>query len=206
MTQTALIIVDFQNDFLPGGALGVPDGGYAAPLLWKLMDEVDVIVFTRDWHPADHCSFSKYPEYRDGSWPAHCVQGTEGAEFDSPTFDYAMDTGKPTLLVNKGDNKDKEAYSGFQGKVVDVIGSPLQRAVLIDKSLAQALYDCDVRKILVGGLALDYCVKATALDARSHCGDTTVYLNATRPVAYLTGAQAVEELVRAGVRLDAREF
>lgn len=207
----ALICVDVQNDFLPGGALGVTDGHRATPLLWRLMDEVDVIVFTRDWHPGDHASFAKgTPAYTDMSWPPHCVAGTEGAEIDEWLWDKAMDTGKPTLLVHKGFEQDKEAYSGFQGVVVDAFNFRNwdQEAAFKDgtATLAEALNSLNVTHVKIGGLALDYCVKATAIDSRSHFGDTTVYLDATRPVAYLTGVQAVADLAAAGVRLDSREF
>jgi nicotinamidase/pyrazinamidase len=137
----ALILVDVQNDFLPGGALGVPDGHLATPLLWELMEDVDVLVFTRDWHPADHSSFSSDPEYRDGSWPPHCIRGTTGALFDDMTFERGLDTQKPLLVVNKGQVKEKEAYSGFdpRGAValqfnidnINLVGSTLSGARLL---------------------------------------------------------------------------
>lgn len=207
MPNRALIIVDYQNDFLPGGALGVADGHQAYLPLRKLMGDVDIIVFTRDWHPEDHCSFVEpglNPEYRDGSWPKHCVQGTEGAEIDDALWDEAVDTDKPVILVNKGFEQDKEAYSGFQGivsRTLNYTGADLNGAIL-----AQVLYRLNVNRIDIGGLALDYCVKATALDARTHCGNTNVYLAATRPVAYLTGAAAVAELAVKGVRLNDTDY
>lgn len=209
--NTAAIIVDFQNDFLPTGALGVEGGHYATFPLMKMADEADVIVFTRDWHPADHSSFAQgIPEYRDGSWPPHCVQGTEGAEIDDMLWEYVISLGKPVILVHKGDEQDKEAYSGFQGHVVDVFNDEKLKEALLDEkcstTLAQALHYLDVRSVKVGGLALDYCVKATAIDSRAHFGNTTVYLDATRPVAYLTGAAAVRDLVAAGVAISDRNF
>lgn len=203
----ALICVDVQNDFLPGGALGVPDGHKVIPALEELMRDVDIIVFTRDWHPDDHSSFGDPPEYRDGSWPPHCVQGTFGSALDYPLWSAAQDTGKPILLVHKGDTKDKEAYSGFQGKVVDAwnfnydLEQDFQEGTI---GLARALNDLSVRHVKVGGLALDYCVKATAIDSAAHFPDTTVYLDATRPVAYLTGVVAAAELAYKGVRMDGR--
>lgn len=206
--QTALIVVDVQKDFLPGGALGVTEGNLATPLLIRLMDEVDVIVFTRDWHPADHSSFAEgTPEYKDGSWPPHCIQGTEGAKIDSTLWSAALESGKPVLVINKGDDKNKEAYSGFAGHLVATYNTQYNPPATTTETvyLAGALFDLTVSSIKIGGLALEKCVRDTALDARNWWGDTTVYLNATRPIAYLSGAQAVAELVAAGVRLDPRE-
>lgn len=203
----ALIVVDFQNDFLPTGALGVDGGHYATFPLMKLADEADVIVFTRDWHPADHSSFAQgTPEYRDGSWPPHCVQDTEGAEIDDMLWEYVIALGKPVILVNKGFDPYVEAYSGFQGRVANVFNDDQLKDALEDATLAQVLHYLDVRSVKIGGLALDYCVKATAIDARSHVGNTTVYLDATRPVAYLTGAAAVRDLVAAGVAVSDKDF
>jgi nicotinamidase/pyrazinamidase len=207
--NTALICVDVQNDFLPGGALGVTDGDQVIEPLKRLMDKADVIVFTRDWHPADHISFKQPPEYQDMSWPPHCVQGERGAALDYPLFSAARDTGKPILLVHKGDDKDREAYSGFAGKVVDAFNfnnyDLEQDFKEATRNLTQALCMLSVTHIKIGGLALDYCVKATAIDARAGWGDTTVILDATRPVSYLTGAKALVDLSAAGVRIDARD-
>jgi nicotinamidase-related amidase len=178
------------------------------------MKDVGVIVFTRDWHPEDHSSFAEgTPEYRDGSWPPHCIAGTHGADIDDWLWNQAVDAveteDKLVLVVNKGRDKDKEAYSGFEGKVSAVIhpsGGDRDWHEFNGQSLAQALNNLGVRHVKIGGLALDYCVKATAIDSAAHFPDTTVYLNATRPVAYLTGAQAVADLVAKGVRLDSREI
>jgi len=203
MSTRALIVVDFQEDFMPNGALGVPGGHRAFLGLWQLLNTVDAIVFTRDWHPEDHISFAwGTPEYRDGSWPPHCVQGTQGAEIDESLWESAIESGKPVILVNKGFEQDKEAYSGFEGVVVDVFNDDSLKESLLDSSLYQALLWLNVDEVKIGGLALDYCVKATALDSRARFGDTTVYLNATRPVDYLTGVTAVRDLAAAGVRLS----
>lgn len=203
----ALIIVDFQNDFLPNGALGVENGHQAYLPLFKLMADVDVIVFTRDWHPANHSSFAEGdPDYVDGSWPPHCIQDTVGADIDPVLWADAVVSGKPVILVNKGFKADQEAYSGFDGVVVDVLNDEGLQIDLLGATLAQALFRLSVREVKIGGLALDYCVKATAINARSLYGNTTVYLAATRPVSYLTGAKAVADLAAAGVRLDGREF
>lgn len=203
MNNKALIIVDVQNDFLPGGALGVTDGHRATPLLANLMDEVDVIVFTRDWHPADHSSFAEgTPEYKDGSWPPHCVQNTEGAHIDEWLLDEAMETSKPVLLVSKGADKDHEAYSGFDVRATVTRAWHVNGLNLIGSPLKLALDAFGVREVKIGGLALDYCVKATALDALYNGFRPTVYLGATRPVGYLTGVDAVIDILRYGVQVD----
>jgi nicotinamidase/pyrazinamidase len=203
-----LICVDVQRDFLPGGALGVPDGHEVIPVLIDMMDDVDVIVLTRDWHPSNHVSFSDAPEFVDKSWPAHCVQGTEGAEIDWKLFSAALDTGKPVLLVHKGDERDTEEYSGFGGHVADAWNLPdgVSYDDFVDEyqnpvSFYWGLDILSVEEIRIGGLALDYCVKATAIDSRSIFGNTTVYLNATRPVAFLTGAMAIVDMAKSGVRI-----
>lgn len=207
----ALICVDVEQDFLPGGALAVPDGHEVIPVLIEMMDDVDVIVLSRDWHPQDHISFADgEPLYIDGEWPVHCVQGTPGADIDDRLFDAAIDSGKPVLLVHKGMDRDVEQYSAFDGIVVDVWNEPLNYDRndflwndLRDKpvTLTYALFMLSVSINQIGGLALDYCVKATALDS-VECGFlTSVYLNATRPVGFLTGAKAVLDLTKNNVKL-----
>jgi nicotinamidase/pyrazinamidase len=199
----ALICVDVQPDFLPGGPLGVENGHQVIPNLIELMNDVDIIVLTQDWHPENHISFSTDPEYQDGSWPMHCVQGTPGAHIDHELFHAAVDTGKPVLIVHKGENADREAYSGFDGRVVNQYNLPGEN--LRDSTLAIALSYLSVRKVLIGGLALDYCVKATAMDARKSF-QSVVYVDATRSVDVLSGINAVVEMGRAGVELATRRF
>jgi nicotinamidase/pyrazinamidase len=170
----ALIVVDVQNDFCPGGALAVPEGDQVVePLNW-LMRQHDYVVATRDWHPADHGSFSE----QGGPWPAHCVQDTRGAELRSNLDHRGID-----LIVDKGDEPDVEGYSAFEGT-----------------DLARILRERGVEEVHIGGLALDYCVKATALDALKAGFPVTVHLNATRPVEVDEGdgERAVEELRQAG--------
>jgi nicotinamidase/pyrazinamidase len=137
-----LLVVDVQYDFVPGGALPVPDGDKVIPTINKY-----VTLFTRnggkvaatmDWHPVDHCSFKA----QGGPWPPHCVQGTRGAELH---LDLRLPRG--TYIVRKGKLSDEEAYSGFQGTL-----------------LAKDLRSMGVRTLFVGGLATDYCVKNTVLD------------------------------------------
>ena len=137
----ALLIIDFQNDFTSGGALAVPDGDAIAPRLNELIDAggFDLVVATRDWHPADHASFVD----QGGPWPPHCVQGTDGAELDAALNSAGIDA-----IVDAGYRRDVEGYSGFE-----------------ETNLAELLRDNDIDDVTVVGLATDYCVKETAADA-----------------------------------------
>jgi nicotinamidase/pyrazinamidase len=137
----ALLIVDFQNDFTPGGALAVPGGDEIAGRLNVLMEwgDFDLIVATRDWHPPDHGSF----QTRGGRWPVHCVAGTHGAELHAALVEHWVG-----VIVDKGRDPDTEGYSGFDGT-----------------GLAALLRERGMDRVTVAGLATDYCVRATALDA-----------------------------------------
>jgi nicotinamidase/pyrazinamidase len=172
----ALVIVDFQNDFCPGGALAVPDGDAIAGRLNELAasGEYDVIVATRDWHPPDHGSFAEH----GGPWPVHCVAGTAGAELH-----HALDPTPIDAVIDKGRRRDTEGYSGFEGT-----------------PLAQLLHDRGVDHVTVVGLATDYCVKNTALDALREGFAVTVDSSATRGVDVEPGdsEQALEEVRAAG--------
>jgi len=139
----ALLVVDVQNDFCPGGALSVPGGEGVVRAINPLQLKFSRIFFTRDWHPQDHCSFSDEPAFEDGSWPPHCVQDSPGAEFQGD-----LHVPSDAIIISKGTDPDKEAYSGFQGT-----------------DLAAQLRAAGVARVFVAGLATDYCVKATALDA-----------------------------------------
>ena len=139
----ALVVVDFQNDFTPGGALAVPDGDAIADRVNELIDSgrFDLVVATRDWHPADHGSFDT--AHPPGPWPPHCVQGTPGAELH-PSLRRA----KVDVVVDKGQDPATEGYSAFDGT-----------------DLARLLRERGIDKVTLVGLATDYCVKNTALDA-----------------------------------------
>ena len=136
---TALIVVDVQNDFCPGGALGVPGGDRLAPLIAEAAAGAGTLVATRDVHPADHVSFAE----RDGRWPAHCVEGTTGADLHPSVAGLPFD-----IVQDKGGDRDREQYSGLDGT-----------------QLAERLRERGVRRVAVAGIATDYCVRATALDA-----------------------------------------
>jgi len=139
--NTALIVVDVQNDFCPGGALAVPDGDKIIPSLnvyiRKFIDSGAPIIFTRDWHPRDHSSFKS----QGGPWPSHCIQNSEGAKFHRNLM-----MPNDAEIVSKAYEKD-EAYSFFRGT-----------------NLAEKLHRRGIGRLLVGGLATDYCVKETVLD------------------------------------------
>lgn len=181
--RDALVVVDVQNDFLPGGALAVGDGDRVIPVLnrWiRVFSEAGrPVVLTRDWHPPDHCSFGQ----QGGPWPPHCVRGTEGAAF-------AADLTRPAsaLVVSKATEPELEAYSGFQGT-----------------DLARRLREAGVRKLFVGGLATDYCVLETVSDALAEGFEVEVILPGIRAVEAREGdgARALERMATEGARLRA---
>ncbi len=170
----ALIIVDFQRDFLPGGALAVAGGDEIAPLLHELVvwGGYELVIATRDWHPADHSSFVA----QGGPWPAHCVQDTPGAELHLDAL-WPID-----LIVDKGQDPLTEGYSGFEGT-----------------KLAEILRDFEIDAVTVVGLATDFCVKHTALDALKAGFAVTVIADATRAVG--NKGTALEEIEAAGGKI-----
>lgn len=176
----ALVIVDFQNDFTPGGALGVPHGDELAPRINALAASgtFALVVATRDRHPADHGSFVS----EGGIWPVHCVAGTEGAELHP-----ALDRARIDVLLDKGEDPATDGYSAFDGT-----------------GLAAILRERGIDAVTVVGLATDYCVKHTALDA-VHAGlRVSVDPRAVAGVDVESGdsARALDELARAGVAVD----
>lgn len=179
----ALVVVDLQVDFCPGGALGVPDGDKIVPLVNRLLHVSGWFrVATRDWHPSDHISFRD----QGGPWPPHCVANSPGSAFHP---DLAQN--KIELIVSKAES-DKEAYSGFDGT-----------------ALAETLREKEVRRIFVCGLATDYCVRATALDGRKEGFEVVVLEDAVRAVNIEPGdgERAVDEMKKAGcVFLDSEEI
>lgn len=178
--REALVIVDFQNDFTPGGALAVREGDRIAERVNELAADprFELVVATRDWHPADHGSF----EERGGPWPPHCVQGTEGAELHP-----ALDRARVDVIVDKGTHPDTEGYSAFD-----------------ETDLEQLLRERGIDRVTVVGLATDYCVKNTALDALRHRFDVTVDGEGVRGVDVQEGdsERALEELRSAGATVE----
>lgn len=178
-THTALIIVDLNNDFLPGGALGVAEGDAIIPLVNQLAasGEYDLVVATQDWHLGDHVSFEQ--------WPAHCVAGTSGADLH-PDLNQAH----VHAVIRKGFDREADSYSGFFNEHGASNG------------LAELLQARGVRSVDIVGIATDYCVKATAMDAVRRVGlSARVLLEACRGVELQAGdvAQAITDMRAAGV-------
>ncbi|HTT29267.1 MAG TPA: nicotinamidase [Solirubrobacteraceae bacterium] len=173
----ALIVVDVQNDFCPGGALAVGGGDGVVEPINRLASAAPFVVATRDWHPPDHSSFAA----QGGPWPVHCVRDTRGASLHP-----GIDLSQIDAIVDKGQSRDAEGYSAFEGT-----------------ELERLLRDRSVETVDVAGLALDYCVKATALDARRAGFDVIVHRDATRAVDVHDGdgERAVDELRAAGVEV-----
>jgi nicotinamidase/pyrazinamidase len=183
MPQNALIIVDVQNDFCPGGALAVREGDEVVPVLNRLINEFDragaLVVATRDWHPARTSHFNT----GGGAWPPHCICGTTGAEFHP-----ALILGPNTIVVSKGTEENADSYSGFDG--LDARGL----------RLAEVLGQRGVTRLVIGGLATDYCVKQTALDGLRLGFEVVVIEDAVRGVDLRPGdaEQALEEMKQGG--------
>ena len=173
----ALLIIDFQNDFTSGGALEVPGGDEIAEPVRRLAGEVDHVFATRDWHPPDHHSFVT----EGGPWPVHCVQGTHGAELHPAMRDIEVEA-----IVDVGAEREDEGYSGFE-----------------KSTLADLLHARGIDEIVVVGLATDYCVRASAIDACREGFDTIVVTDAIRAVEVEPGdgERALEDMRRAGAKL-----
>jgi nicotinamidase-related amidase len=176
----ALILVDVQRDFCAGGALPVPEGEKVIPRLnqyiRKFVEAVAPIVATRDWHPETHCSFQP----QGGPWPPHCVQHTKGAEFHPD-----LQLPARTTIVSKAQDADAEAYSGFDGT-----------------DLATHLTRRGIRRLFIGGLATDYCVKHTVFDALAHGFEAVLLEDATQGVnvAPDDSAHALREMAARGAQ------
>lgn len=195
----ALILVDIQNDFMPGGALAVPHGDEIVPLVNQLQDVFDLITATKDWHPPMHSSFaSNHPNKEPGDvvesegltqvlWPVHCVQGTFGADFVS-----GLKQNRWSKVFLKGTKQNIDSYSGFY-----------DNGYLKTTGLRDYLESKNVSTVYIMGLATDYCVKHTALDAVRSGFDTFVVKDACRGVELNTGdiVMALREMKNAGVKL-----
>ncbi|MGI9536480.1 MAG: bifunctional nicotinamidase/pyrazinamidase [Desulfocapsaceae bacterium] len=205
--KKALIIVDVQNDFLPNGNLAVGEGDQIIPFVTDLMTRTahyELIVATQDWHPTDHGSFaSTHPGAKSFDvgelggleqvfWPDHCVQGEEGARIHRDILHQLIkitETGQRTLIIKKGQHVEVDSYSAF-----------FDNARRHDTGLQRALQSYEIEEIDVVGLAFDYCVKFTALDAASLGYETRVLLQGTRPVNPAAAEATISELETAGVR------
>ena len=179
MSKSALIVVDVQNDFCEGGALAAAD---TASLIEPLHQYVEaarrkgaVIVYTQDWHPVEHSSFQK----NDGPWPVHCVAGSEGAELKAPLRASAGD-----VLIHKGVAIHGPGYSGFEST-----------------ELADRLRSLGVERVLLSGIATEYCVRATALDALKEGFETLIVRDLVRAVDPEQTAAVLEELQNAGAKI-----
>ena len=195
----ALIVVDVQHDFLPGGALPVPEGDQIVPIVNALMPHFAHVVATQDWHPADHGSFAaNHPDQTPGNlidlhglsqvlWPVHCVQHSKGAEFADELNQSLIQAVFP-----KGTDSDIDSYSGF-----------FDNGHRKSTGLSHHLKEMGVDSVVIVGLAADYCVKYTALDAQKEGFRTQLVTDATRGVNLQPGdtQRAFEEMQAAGVRL-----
>ena len=177
----ALIVVDVQNDFLPGGALAVASGNRIFEPINCVMPLFSYVVATRDWHPKEHPHFEEH----GGPWPYHCIQDTPGAEFSSKLDLHHVDE-----ILSKGMHPHSHGYSAFDATNLD-----------------ERLHARNVRRVFVCGLATDYCVKATALEAAAHGFETIVLTDAIAPVNIkcTDEADALREMASGGVRFATTE-
>lgn len=179
----ALLIVDPQNDFFPTGALPVPEGDQIISVLNEWFFQAQKahipVLISRDWHPTHHCSFKA----QGGIWPSHCIQDTEGAAFHT---ELAIPS--DAIIIHKAFTKDSEAYSAFEGEL------------LSGQTLESYLKAQQVQRLWIGGLALDYCVKATVLDAVAAGFQVNLILAATRAIAEDTAQEAMQSMKEKGVQ------
>lgn len=190
MADTALLIVDVQNDFCPGGALPVPEGDQVVPVLNKAIERFRqrgaLIVASRDWHPEQSTHFAQY----GGQWPVHCVQNTPGAAFHPE-----LRLPEEAIVVSKGMGANEDAYSAFDALTSD--GEPLE-------NLLRAR---GVRRLVVGGLATDYCVRASVLDALQRGFEVQILRDAVRGVDVQPGdsERALQEMQQKGASIVSLE-
>ncbi|MCI5041058.1 MAG: bifunctional nicotinamidase/pyrazinamidase [Donghicola eburneus] len=176
--DTALIVIDVQNDFCTGGALAVPDGEAVVPLINAMLPDYGARIFTQDWHPAGHSSFAsqhagkepfgtvEMPYGTQVLWPDHCVQGTQGAEFHAD-----LQTDAANMIIRKGFRRDIDSYSAF-----------FENDRTTPTGLTGYLRTINVQKVTLAGLATDFCVAYSALDAARLGFDVTVDLRACRAI------------------------
>lgn len=179
---SALVLVDIQNDFCPGGALAVEEGDQIVEVVNRLIPRFPLVISTQDWHPANHISFKE----QGGPWPPHCIQGTNGAELHP-----SLNTQTIAHYLRKASSPTKDDYSEFEG--LDEQG----------RSLDQVLKSNEVRRVFVVGLATDYCVLATVLDGLKLGFEVFPVTDAMRAVnvAPEDGANALRQMSAAGAHL-----
>ena len=174
----ALLVIDIQNDFLPGGSLSVPEGDQVIPVLNDYIDQFikrQLPVFaTRDWHPSNHCSFIQ----QGGPWPEHCIAGSKGAEFSA---DLNLSTS--THIISTGIDVEQEGYSGFE-----------------NPALKLQLDNAGAKRLFIGGLATEYCVLNTVLDALNYHYKVLLLIDAIRAidVRQQDGGNAINEMIQKG--------
>ena len=173
--KAALLIVDVQNDFCPGGALPTPHGNIIVPVINKLMDKFELIIASRDWHPEDSIHFNR--------WPEHCVKDSHGADFPPE-----LHTTKITQIFEKGTGSKDDGYSAFEAT---------------NKNLAEYLRETEVDELYIAGLTAEYCVKSTVLDAVKKGFRTFVIKDAVEGIRQNKGDfnNAFEEMEKAGARI-----
>jgi nicotinamidase/pyrazinamidase len=195
---SALVVIDVQNDFCPGGALAVADGDAVVPIVNRIAPEFAVTVFTQDWHPAGHSSFAashsgaevfstvQMPYGPKVLWPVHCVQGTAGAAFHPD-----LETDRADLIVRKGFRAEMDSYSAF-----------FENDHRTPTGLAGYLRDRGVRHVVMAGLATDFCVSWSAIDAVAHDFEVTMIEDAYRAID-LDGSLdvALRQMRNGGIRL-----
>ncbi len=182
-----MLVVDVQRDFCAGGALAVPEGDRVVPVLNEMLasfgaGDGSAVYASRDWHPAVTTHFRTH----GGAWPPHCVAGTTGAEFH-PRLELPADT----IVITKGDQRDADGYSAFDGRTPD------------GRTLVEDLEGRGIEHVYVGGLATDYCVRHSVLDARRLGLHVTVVADAVRAVELAPGdaERAWSEMRKAGARV-----
>ena len=198
--MNCLLIVDIQNDFLPGGALAVPEGDAVIPVINRLQDRFDLVLATQDWHPPNHGSFAaSHPGHKVGDvieldgvpqilWPVHCIQNSPGAQFST-----ALDTTRFARVFRKGVDRRIDSYSTF-----------FDNAKRRSTGLADFFREQNVHEIFICGLATDYCVRFSALDAVELSFPVTVIEDACRGVNLQPddSANALRELRKVGAKIQ----
>ena len=177
--KTALLIVDVQNDFCPGGALPTPQGDIVVPVINKLMDKFSLIIASRDWHPKDTIHFNR--------WPVHCVMESHGADFP-----VDLKRRKIIQIFEKGTGSKDDGYSAFEAT---------------NKNLAEYLNENEVDELYIAGLTAEYCVKSTVLDAIKYGFNTIVIKDAVEGIRQNAGDfdNAFEEMKNAGAMIITSE-